>query len=289
MSVGFSVNSGYVFVPSSISVKAQPVSTNKSVKLVLTDGTNSIEKTEESLTQGSITTVTMSNEDNVSFSGNVTLKIYCYGATDTYRLGSPITIAGAVIPEPKEITLSSTDGKTKGFATFCGAQNFTVSGASAYKASINSNKIVLTTVGNADAVIPAEAGIIIAGDKGATATVTYTTDDATADMSGNSLKGTTARVATSTLKNSATDKVVGFFKTPSAFKSYTGENFPANLAYFLLTAENAVESFDIVFDGETAINSIDANDNANSVAPVKVIKNGKLYIGNYNVAGQLVK
>ena len=195
-----------------------------------------------------------------------------------------------VEPAPKEITLSSTDGKTKGFATFCGAQNFTVSGASAYKASINEDKIVLTTVGNADAVIPANNGIIIAGEKGATATVTFTTDDATADMSGNSLKGTTARVATSTLKNSATDKVVGFFKTPSAFKSYTGENFPANLAYFLLSATNVVQSFDIVFEGEaTAINSINANENVNSAAPVKVIKNGKLYIGNYNVAGQLVK
>jgi len=291
--VTFDVEDGYTFVPSKVTIKVANVNnvTTFDAELVGENG-ESVGETGKtfSSTDGTVETWEITPTVEKSLTGTVTLKIYAYAETDgAFRFGTPIKIAGAVLPEPKEITLSETDGKTKGFATFCGAQNFTVSGASAYKASINSNKIVLTPLGNEETVISAEAGIIIAGDKGATATVTYTTDDATAEMSGNSLKGTTARVATSTLKNSTTDKVVGFFKSSSAFKSYTGENFPANLAYFLLTAENAVESFDIVFDGETAINSIDANDNANSVAPVKVIKNGKLYIGNYNVAGQLVK
>ena len=52
----------------------------------------------------------------------------------------------------------------------------------------------------------------------------------------------------------------------------------------------AGQSLDINFEGEaTAINNVNANENAKSAAPVKVIKNGKLYIGNYNVAGARIK
>ena len=40
---------------------------------------------------------------------------------------------------------------------------------------------------------------------------------------------------------------------------------------------------------ETAIVNVNGNDNAKPSAPVKVMKNGKLYIGNYNIAGQQVR
>ena len=40
---------------------------------------------------------------------------------------------------------------------------------------------------------------------------------------------------------------------------------------------------------ETAIVNVNGNDNGNSAAPVKVMKNGKLYIGNYNIAGARVR
>jgi len=96
MYVTFTVADGYQFTPTNISVKAQPVSTNKDVKLVLTDGTNSIEKTQTNLSQGTGTTVSETNSGATAFTGTVTLKIYCYGATDQYRLGSPITINGTV-------------------------------------------------------------------------------------------------------------------------------------------------------------------------------------------------
>ncbi|MBO6099552.1 MAG: hypothetical protein J6P01_05370, partial [Prevotella sp.] len=39
----------------------------------------------------------------------------------------------------------------------------------------------------------------------------------------------------------------------------------------------------------TAVSSISASANAYDAAPVKVIKDGKLYIGNFNIAGQRVK
>ena len=94
MSVGFTVASGCKFTPTSISVTAQPVTTNKTVKLVLTDGTNSIEKTQENVVSGTPAEIIEINSGATSLTGDVTLKIYCYGATDTYRLGSPITIEG---------------------------------------------------------------------------------------------------------------------------------------------------------------------------------------------------
>ena len=98
MYVTFTVPSGYKFTPSSISVKVQPVSAAGDVKLILSDASgHNINKTQSDCSKGSITTVTMSNAGGTLFVGTVTLKIYCYGvSTGTYRLGSPITIDGAL-------------------------------------------------------------------------------------------------------------------------------------------------------------------------------------------------
>lgn len=56
---------------------------------------------------------------------------------------------------------------------------------------------------------------------------------------------------------------------------------------FTMPEENV--NVTVTFKQITGINNVNANDNANSDANVKVIKNGKLYIGNYNIAGQQVK
>ena len=96
--VTFQVASGYKFTPSSVKVKAQPVTSAKSVKLVLEDEkSHSINFTTAStISGGSTQTVEMTNGSSVYFEGTVTLKIYCYGAADAYRLGTPITIDGEV-------------------------------------------------------------------------------------------------------------------------------------------------------------------------------------------------
>lgn len=95
--VTFQVASGYKFTPSSIKVKAQPVTTEKDVKLSLTDESSHslVSASATSVSGGSTQTVTLAG-DGTFFTGTVTLKIYCYGATDAYRLGTPITIEGAV-------------------------------------------------------------------------------------------------------------------------------------------------------------------------------------------------
>ncbi len=129
MSVSFTVESGYSFIPSAISVKAQPITTNKAVKLVLTDGTNTIEKEQTGLKQGKLTTVSMSNAAYKVFSGTVTLKIYCYGATDGYRLGAPISITGSVTQVPMAISAA-------GYATFSSTSEVAIpDGVTAYIAS----------------------------------------------------------------------------------------------------------------------------------------------------------
>lgn len=95
--VTFQVASGYKFTPSSIKVIAQPVTSGKDVKLSLTDGAyhSLVSSSATSISGGSTQTVTLAG-DGTYFTGTVTLKIYCYGATDAYRLGTPITIEGDV-------------------------------------------------------------------------------------------------------------------------------------------------------------------------------------------------
>ena len=113
--VTFQVASGYKFTPSSIKVIAQPVTTGKDVKLSLTDGAyhSLVSSSATSISGGSTQTVTLAG-DGTYFTGTVTLKIYCYGATDKYRLGTPITIEGeveeacATMPSYKSMSYTTT-------------------------------------------------------------------------------------------------------------------------------------------------------------------------------------
>ncbi len=83
------------------------------------------------------------------------------------------------------------------------------------------------------------------------------------------------------------DNIYAYSKTKKKFcKVASTVTIPVGKAY--LNIEANTDALDIDFDGEaTGVNGV-AEAKA-EVAPVKVIKNGKLYIGNYNVAGQLVK
>ena len=82
------------------------------------------------------------------------------------------------------------------------------------------------------------------------------------------------------------DNIYAYSKSAKVFRKVASTvTIPAGKAYLNATAGDAL---DIDFDGEaTGVNGV-AEAKA-EVAPVKVIKNGKLFIGNYNVAGQLVK
>lgn len=179
------------------------------------------------------------------------------------------------VTRKNSITLNNVTSAEYGFSTFCSPNNFTVSGATAYKASLSDNTLTLTALSG---IIPADEGVILAGTTGATVNIAYTTSDATADMTGNKLHGTTARTLTSTLKGSA-NKFMAFQNTTNTFKEYTGTYFPANKAYILLDGEGTATARELsmIFDnGETTGINLNANDNLNSNAPM------------YNLAGQRV-
>ena len=81
--------------------------------------------------------------------------------------------------------------------------------------------------------------------------------------------------------------IYAYSKSALKFKKVAAATrVPAGKAY--LQANLVSESLDIDFEQATAVEAI-AEANAEAAAPVKVIKNGKLYIGNFNVAGQQVK
>ena len=188
----------------------------------------------------------------------------------------------------ESIDLSNTTGYNYGFGGYCAPENFTLTGGTAYAAQIVNDKIVLTSYDTE--YIPKNTGVIIAGDKGASVTITYTTTT-TPNLAfpDNDLKGTTARTATATLKGSAS-KFLTLQKSTSKFIQYTGEYFPANRAYLLISGESAPESLEMVFaDEATAIKEVNAGENANSAIPVKVVTAKGIQIGKYNVAGQQVK
>lgn len=187
----------------------------------------------------------------------------------------------------EDLSLSNVTGKTYGFGGYCGSKNFTVTNGTAYKASFANSKVVLTSL---DGIVPAGEGVVIAGTPGATATINFTDDDATVDMEGNNLHGTTVRTLTSTLKGEYA-KFITLQKSTGKFIPYTGEYFPANRAYMLLDSEGAAQSFDIVFDSETGVDAV-AEAKA-ELGVKKVVENGKLVISNngkkYNAAGAVIK
>ena len=181
------------------------------------------------------------------------------------------------ITRNNSITLNNVDGAANGFSTFCSPNNFTVSGATAYKASIADNKLTLTEV---TGVIPANEGVILAGTTGATATIAYTNSTATADMKDNDLKGTTARVLTSTLKGEY-DHFLAFQKTTNTFKEYNGTNFPANKAY-VVTNDAPSREFEMIFSDQ---DNNEQGTETDGIAGVEAEKNANVA---YNLAGQKV-
>ena len=179
-----------------------------------------------------------------------------------------------------------------GFATLSAPQNFTVTNGTAYKAQKSASSLVLTKV---EGVIPAKSGVVVVGEKDANVTVKYVAYDATADMTGNDLKGTSVRTKTSVLKGEATYLMV-LDKNSSTFGSYTGEYFPANKAYVLIDGASGIKSLSIVFGDEstaTGIRAVNTQKETKVTEGTKCIINGQIVIktqeGYMNLMGVRVK
>ena len=208
--------------------------------------------------------------------GDTETDVYLYSASEGNSKGVQYIAVKVEPAATASVTLNA-----KGFATYSSDCAFAFSGAKAYKMALNeSAKTMVGTEVNGE--IAAGEGILFKGEAGATVTITLTSG--APSLAGNSLKGSTQADGRLAEKPEFCYALSG-----DTFKTFTGDALFANKAFF--ATENAIaQSFDIVFEeGEaTAVDAI-AEANANAAAPVKVIKNGKLYIGNFNVAGQQVK
>ena len=200
---------------------------------------------------------------------------------NNYQAQMNITVTYSVSASAQ---LAGVSGFNKAFATFCAPQSFTVTGATAYKAQVDGDAIVLTAI---EGVIPANTGVIIAGDDAAKYTLTYISDVATA-VTDNDLKGVTERTLTSTLAGSIT--LLALNSSAAEFQTYNGTYFPANKAYLLTTSGS--RQLKIAFaDEATAIKTVEGAANSGTVR--KYMHNGKLVIvtakGTYNILGTQMK
>ena len=173
------------------------------------------------------------------------------------------------------ITLNS-----NGFATYSSAYDFEYTGADAYGMELTATSLSGTKVTTGK--IKAGEGILFKGEANATVTITESTGAAA--LENNSLIGTTDINNEVISPLSYTHK---YALNGDTFKTFTGA-LVANKAFFG-TNEELNNSLDLVFDGATAVEAIAEANEADAEVPVKVIKNGQLYIGNYNVAGARVK
>ena len=165
-----------------------------------------------------------------------------------------------------------------GFATYSNAEDFEFAGAQAYKMALTTTSLKGTEV---TGKIPAGEGILFKGTPNATVSIINTTGASA--ITGNDLKGTTD--ADGNLVDKGSNHYYAL--KGDTFKPYTGAAFAPNKAYFETSAQ--LNSIDMQFDdAPTAVEAV-AEAKVNVNVPVKVIKNGQLFIGNYNVAGQRVK
>lgn len=175
-----------------------------------------------------------------------------------------------------------------GYSTYSGSYDVIVSGADAYKATLNTAAKTISCEKIENNKIPAGTGVILF--KEANAEVTLTPTYGVAAIEGNDLKATTK--ADGSLATMDGSKFY-YALSGDTFKHYTGAAFVAGKAYFESDTELNSKAFAIVFDSETtAINGIE------EVAPKttktrKVVKNGRLVIetanGEFTIDGTRVK
>ena len=98
LSFAYTVADGKCFMPCDIQLKVQPISNACYFLIEMTDGNNTLSETTNSLAETVVHDIRVNNPGNISFCGEVTLKIYSYGATTEtgYRLGTPIRILGTL-------------------------------------------------------------------------------------------------------------------------------------------------------------------------------------------------
>lgn len=225
----------------------------------------------------------------------ITDNVYTHTATSDEYISIKTADAKAVVfkqiaigEDLENIILPSSDTKVtlsmNGWASYVrgGSSAYSVSDATVYKAAYNgSDAVVLTEV--VDAVVPANQGIILKGEEGATVTITPS-DETASDFSGNGLVGVVAPLAaTEGTYVLSTNAGVTAFNPCQA-----GVMIPAHKAYISIPSNAPAIRIIFAENGATGINELEGAEKA-----VKFIKNGKLYIQKdgvvYDATGAKVK
>jgi len=225
----------------------------------------------------------------------ITDNVYTHTATSDEYISIKTADAKAVVfkqiaigEDLENIILPSSDTKVtlsmNGWASYVrgGSSAYSVSDATVYKAAYNgSDAVVLTEV--VDAVVPANQGIILKGEEGATVTITPS-DETASDFSDNDLAGVVTPIAaTEGMYVLTTNAGVTAFNP-----CQVGLEIPAHKAYISIPSNAPAVRIIFAENGATGINELEGAEKA-----VKFIENGKLYIQKdgvvYDATGAKVK
>lgn len=221
---------------------------------------------------------------------------YTANATTIVKNAAAMLIAGddltATSSEDlhQKVAISTSAGNT--YATYVTNNNLDFTGVEGITAYIATGDNGSTITTQAVTEVPTGTALLIkTAEAGATVNVPVTTSTP-ATLTDNKLKFSNESLVI-TDADATAKRYYGFFKVGEkyGFAPMAAGTLAAKKAYL----DYGVDGNSLQFialdleDAPTAINFVEAENNANSAAPIKVIKNGKLYIGNYNVAGQLVK
>ena len=295
--VTFQVADGYAFKINEIDTKLVAVSDAKTVKLEISDNnggtTQSLSYSHSKDSDPGTDHEFIFNENNY-YSGTVTIKLYVYGATSTYRMGKPLTIKGDVTLTHVPVTitdLSAVDGSKytgKNYATlyYSDVALAVPSGVKAYTYKIEGGNLTVSRTyenGGTYPVIPAGEAVVVESDAGSynfNVSTTETTVDTNSLLKGTDASTTIDESGYKYYKLAMNDALtsVGFYFavdggtsiTNGAHKAYLRVSTTASKEYFVLGGEGVEEP-----QNETdGINAVDI-----------AIANGATI---YNLAGQKV-
>lgn len=234
-------------------------------------------------------------EDDVAMSGyNGITKATKYNGTfefkatkdKTYKIyctGSKLGFYGFEMRPYDEVTIG-----TGGYSTFAADKDFSVVGATVYKAQDNGASVTLTEMPQ-DTRYKAGEGIVLRATEGAKAQIAYTSIAASA-LTENDMVGVTESTE---FTNDGYVYVIATLGGQTKFYKYTGDSFPAGKAYLHTSGSGGTDSLPVNFEEVTAVNKVSAKTNNSHAGVRKYFKDGKLFIESngvrYNTTGARVR
>lgn len=177
-----------------------------------------------------------------------------------------------------EVSLNAVNGKS--YATFCAPFGVTVADTKANTLVMDASKKFVTL--NEIAEVPANTGVLLVNETGATTATVTIKDDATATVSDNALVGTLAPHA-----KEAGDLFLGNNEGVVGFYDWAGTSLVANRAYIPATTAAGVRA--LLFDNTTTgVNAATLNNASQKVFDLQGRRVEKAQKGLYIVNGKKV-